>query len=50
MTGAAKTLSKGRDNFDVIGVALEEGEPATLQHIMTGYVSHLQHHLAQIFG
>ena len=47
---AGRQRPRASHNFDVIGVELADGEPATLQHIMTGYVSHLRHHLTQILG
>ena len=47
---ASRQRPRPTHNFEVIGVELADGEPATLQHIMTGYVNHLRHHLAQIFG
>jgi hypothetical protein len=38
-----------RHSFDVIGVPLMSGETATLEHVMNDYVTHLKHHLRQIF-
>ena len=38
-----------RHSFDAIGVPLMAGEAATLEHVMSDYVSHLKHHLRQIF-
>lgn len=38
-----------RHSFDVIGVPIKDGEAATLEHVMSDYVVHLQHHLRQIF-
>jgi hypothetical protein len=29
---------------------VEQGQPATLEYLMRDYVTHLKHHLAQIFG
>ena len=40
---------RGKHSFDAIGVALAPGEAATLEHIMSDYVAHLEHHLLQIF-
>jgi hypothetical protein len=37
-------------SFEQIGVPLAPGEAATLEHVMSDYVVHLKHHLAQIFG
>jgi hypothetical protein len=37
-------------NFAEIGVTLPPGEAATLEHVMSDYVIHLQHHLRQIFA
>jgi DinB family protein len=36
-------------SLDAIGVPLPPGEPARLEHVMSDYVVHLRHHLAQIF-
>jgi hypothetical protein len=37
-------------NFDRIGfVAIPQGQPATLDHLMRDYVAHLEHHLLQIW-
>ena len=36
-------------NFPVIGVYPPAGQAARLDDVMSGYVSHLQHHLRQIF-
>ena len=38
-----------KHSFDVIGVPLKAAEEATLEHVMSDYVRHLQHHLRQIF-
>ena len=40
---------RARHSFAAIGVPLPQGEPARLEHIMSDYVVHLRHHLAQIF-
>ena len=40
-----------RHNFDEIGFeTVPQGKPATLDHLMRDYVTHLKHHLTQIFG
>ena len=36
---ASRQRPRPAHNFEVIGVELADGEAATLQHIMTGYVS-----------
>jgi DinB superfamily len=38
-----------RHTLEEIGVPLAPGEAARLEHIMSDYVVHLNHHLAQIF-
>ena len=40
---------RARHSFDAIGVPLKDGEAPTLEHVMSDYVLHLQHHLRQIF-
>ena len=45
---SARLRPRAPHNFDVIGVPLSDGESATLQRVMEGYVGHLEHHLAQI--
>jgi DinB superfamily len=39
---------RDRHTFEEIGVPLPPGEAACLDHIMSDYVVHLNHHLAQI--
>lgn len=40
-----------RHNLDQIGFAtVAQGQPATLDHLMRDYVTHLEHHLRQIFA
>jgi DinB superfamily len=47
----ARLRPRLRHNLDQIGFAtVPQGEPATLDHLMRDYVTHLEHHLAQIFG
>jgi hypothetical protein len=42
---------RARHNFHVIGFApVPADEPSTLEHLMRDYVTHLKHHLRQIFG
>ena len=37
-------------NFDRIGFeAIPQGQPATLDHLMRDYVTHLEHHLEQVW-
>jgi hypothetical protein len=45
-----RTRPRARHSFDVIGVPLKEGEAPTLEHVMSDYVTHLKHHLRQIFA
>ena len=40
---------RAKHSFDAIGVPINEGEAPTLEHVMSDYVVHLQHHLRQIF-
>ena len=46
----ARLRPRLRHNVDQIGfVTIPQGEPATLDHLMRDYVTHLQHHLRLIF-
>ena len=50
-TEHARLRPRTRHNLDQIGfVTIPQGEPATLDHLMRDYVTHLQHHLGQIFA
>ena len=40
---------RDRHNFDTIGVHPPPDQPARLDDVMSGYVTHLKHHLSQIF-
>ena len=46
----ARNRPHARHSFEEIGVPLKAGEAATLEHVMSDYVGHLKHHLAQIFA
>jgi hypothetical protein len=53
MEGTPEEVRRGprkRHDFATIGVSGPPGEPACLDHIMSDYVAHLNHHLNQIFA
>ena len=41
---------RAQHSFDAIGVPLPPGDAPTLEHVMSDYVVHLNHHLRQIFS
>lgn len=47
---AVRRRPRATHSFADIGVPLPSGESATLDHVMSDYVVHLQHHLKQILG
>lgn len=48
---AARTRKRARHNYHQIGFApVSQGEPSTLEHLMTDYIDHLKSHLRQILG
>ena len=49
-TEEVRRRPRDRHSFEIIGVSRPAGEPPCLDHIMSDYVAHLNHHLDQIFA